>query len=124
MVNNYNTATITYNTGSMNVKEVQLVFRDTANLNTYIIDSFDKTVHRSGKYFIQVSDEDTGEYQSSELICVHNGITPQIAVYGVTFTGAANLATFSANISGNDVNLNATPVGNVNIKTFATLMKI
>lgn len=91
---------------------------------TGIIDSFDKTVHRSGKYFVQVSNEDTGEYQATEVICVHDGTTPQVATYGVTFTGAANLATFSANISANDVNLLATPVGNVNIKTFATLMKI
>jgi hypothetical protein len=91
---------------------------------TGIIDTFDKTVHRSGKFFVQVSDENTGEYQATEVICVHDGTTPQVATYGVTFTGAANLATFSANISGNDVNLNATPVGNVNIKTFATLMKI
>jgi hypothetical protein len=88
------------------------------------IQSFDKTVHRSGKFFVQVSDENSGEYQSSEVICVHNGTTATIATYAVTFTGAANLATFSANISGNDVNLNATPVGNVNVKSFATLMKI
>ena len=88
------------------------------------IQSFDKTVHRSGKFFVQVSDENSGEYQAAEVICVHNGTTATIATYAVTFTGAANLATFSANISGNDVNLNATPVGNVNVKSFATLMKI
>ena len=88
------------------------------------IQSFDKTVHRSGKFFVQVSDEDSGEYQSAEVICVHNDTTATIATYAVTFTGMANLATFSANISGNDVNLNATPVGNVNVKSFATLMKI
>ena len=91
---------------------------------TGIIDSFDKAVLRSGKYFVQVSDETAGEYQSAEVICVHNGTTATIATYGVTFTGAANLVSFSANISGNDVNLLASPVGNVNIKTFATLMKI
>lgn len=88
------------------------------------IQSFDKTVHRSGKFFVQVSDEGTGEYQSAEVICVHNDTTATIATYAVTFTGTGNLATFSANISGNDVNLNATPVGNVNVKSFATLMKI
>jgi hypothetical protein len=88
------------------------------------IQSFDKNVHRSGKFFVQVSDEGSGEYQSAEVICVHNGTTATIATYAVTFTGTANLATFSANISGNDVNLNATPVGNVNVKSFATLMKI
>ena len=91
---------------------------------TGIIDNFDKTVHRSGKFFVQVSNEGTGEYQATEVICVHNDTVATIATYGVTFTGAANLATFSANISANDVNLLATPIGNVNIKTFATLMKI
>lgn len=88
------------------------------------IQSFDKTIHRSGKFFVQVSNEATGEYQAAEVICVHNDTTATIATYAVTFTGTANLATFSANISGNDVNLNATPVGNVNVKSFATLMKI
>ena len=88
------------------------------------IQSFDKTIHRSGKFFVQVSNEGTGEYQAAEVICVHNDTTATIATYAVTFTGTANLATFSANISGNDVNLNATPVGNVNVKSFATLMKI
>jgi hypothetical protein len=88
------------------------------------IQSFDKSVHRSGKFFVQVSDEDSGEYQSAEVICVHNGTTATIATYAVTFTGTANLAIFSANISGDDVNLNATPIGNVNVKSFATLMKI
>lgn len=88
------------------------------------IQSFDKTIHRSGKFFVQVSNEGTGEYQAAEVICVHNDTTATIATYAVTFTGTANLATFSANISGNDVNLNATPIGNVNVKSFATLMKI
>lgn len=43
MVNFYNTAAITFNSGSKNVKEVQLVFRDTLSTNTYIIDNLVKS---------------------------------------------------------------------------------
>ena len=43
MVNNYNTATITYNTGNKNVTEVQLIFRDTRSINTYIVDNISKS---------------------------------------------------------------------------------
>lgn len=39
MVNNFNTAAITYNKGGKNVVEVQLVFRDSKSVNTYIIDN-------------------------------------------------------------------------------------
>lgn len=45
MVNNFNTADITFNSGSKNVKEVQLVFRDTQSTNTYIIDSLVKSLN-------------------------------------------------------------------------------
>ena len=88
------------------------------------IDSFDKTVYRSGKYFVQLTKTDNTEYQAAEIIVVHNGTTPVIEVYGVTFTGSANLATFSANISGSSVNINATAYADVNVKAHPVLMKL
>ena len=88
------------------------------------VDSFDKTVHRSGKFLVQLSAESLGEYQSAEVMVVHNGTTATIETYAVTFTGAANLATFSANVSGSTININASATANVNVKSFATLMKI
>jgi hypothetical protein len=39
MTNSFNTVTLTYNRGGNNVTEVQLVFRDTRNINAYIIDN-------------------------------------------------------------------------------------
>jgi hypothetical protein len=39
MVNSFNTVTLTYNRGGDNIKEVQLVFRDTRSLNAYVIDN-------------------------------------------------------------------------------------
>ena len=45
MVNNFNTADITFNSGSKNVKEIQLVFRDTLSTNTYVIDNLVKELN-------------------------------------------------------------------------------
>ena len=92
---------------------------------TGMIASFDKTVYRSGKYFIQLTKSDNSEFQSTEVMVVHNGTTPTIEVYAVTYTGASALGSFTANISGNDVNLNATALaGDVNAKVHPILMKL
>ena len=92
---------------------------------TGMIGSFDKTVYRSGKYFVQLTKSDNSEFQAAEIIVVHNGTTPTIEVYGVTYTGASALGSFTANIAGNDVNINATALaGDVNAKVHPILMKL
>jgi len=89
------------------------------------ISSFDKSVYRSGKFFVQLSDESGTEYQAAEVLVVHNGTTSSIEVYGVTFTGAANLASFSSNVAGSVINLNASSAGaNLAAKVTPTLMRI
>jgi len=86
---------------------------------------FPIATYRSGKFFVQLSDEGGGEYQAAEVIAVHNGTTCSIEVYAVTFTGAANLATFSSNISAGTAYLNASSAGaNLSIKVTPTLMKL
>jgi hypothetical protein len=86
---------------------------------------FATATYRSGKFFVQLTDESGGEYQAAEVIAVHNGTTCSIEVYGVTFTGAANLATFSSNISAGTAYLNASSAGaNLKIKVTPTLMKL
>ena len=45
MVNKFNTADINFNTGPANVKEIQLVFRDTRSTNTYVIDNLVKSLN-------------------------------------------------------------------------------
>jgi hypothetical protein len=42
MVNTYNTANVSFNSGDRNVKEIQLIYRDTYNLNAYVIDNIVK----------------------------------------------------------------------------------
>jgi len=92
---------------------------------TGMVAKFDKTVYRSGKYFIQLTKTDNSEFQSAEVMVVHNGTTPTVEVYAVTYTGASALGSFTANISGNDVNINATALaGDVNAKVHPKLMKL
>jgi hypothetical protein len=45
MVNNFNTANIVFNSGDKNVKEIQLIYRDSGSLNTYIIDNLIKAAN-------------------------------------------------------------------------------
>ena len=86
---------------------------------------FAVATYRSAKFFVQLSDEGGGEYQATEIIAVHNGTTCSIETYGVTFTGAANLATFSSNISGGTAYINASSAGaNLKIKVTPSLMKL
>ena len=86
---------------------------------------FATATYRSAKFFVQLSDDGGGEYQATEIVAVHNGTVCSIEVYGVTFTGAANLATFSSNISGGTAYLNASSAGaNLTIKVTPTLMKL
>lgn len=42
MVNKFNTATVTFKTGSQNVKEIQLIMRDTRNINASLVETFNK----------------------------------------------------------------------------------
>lgn len=62
MVNAYNVATVRFNTGGPNVKEVQLIYRDTASLNTYVIDNIDK---RANGYSNNV--DETFEFKNNKV---------------------------------------------------------
>jgi hypothetical protein len=97
-----------------------------ATSTTGAIDGFDKTLYRGAKFFVQLSDTVAGEYQVAEVVLVHNDSTATIETYGVTWTGSANLATFSANIAGSTCWLNATSyaTNTLNAKVSTQLMKI
>ena len=96
-----------------------------AAAGTDAVYSFNKTVYRSGKFFVQLTDNSGGEYQATEVILVQNGTVASIETYGVTYTGAAQLATFSANIVASTVYLNAISASaNLAIKVTPTLMKL
>ena len=78
--------------------------------------SFDKTIFRSAKLVIQITDNAANEYHTTECIIIHDGSDAYITEYGSIFTGS-ELATIDADISGDDVRIMATPAS-VNSTTF------
>ena len=95
-----------------------LVYDQTGTLvgiSTVSIDSFPKATYRMAKYIIQVSNQALGEYQGTEVMCVHNGTNSIIAAYDTIYTGSEPLATFTTVVSGADVVLRATCVNANNL---------
>jgi hypothetical protein len=81
------------------------------------LDTFSTSTYRSAKYVISVSNTYTGFYQASEVLVVHDGVTPYLQDVSVA-TGAGNnsapIVTFSTTITGGNVLLQGTGTANTN----------
>jgi len=85
---------------------------------------FKKDDYHSGKVYVHIAQTSGTHYQASDLVVVHNGIIANVTAVS-SWTSAANLATFSANISGDYVYVSASSAGaNLTVKVHPTLMKI
>jgi hypothetical protein len=101
------------------------------NTPTYVAPSqtdavakFNKDEYHSGKVYVHMAQTSGSHYQASDLVVVHNGVIANVTAMS-SWTSAANLATFSANISGDYVYINASSAGaNLTVKAHPTLMKI
>ena len=67
--------------------------------------------YRSAKLEISIKDATASEYESTEVLMVHNGSTTSITEYGTIFTGSAALGTISATYSGSNVLIQYTRTG-------------
>ena len=67
--------------------------------------------YRSAKLEISIKDATASEYESTEVLMVHNGSTTSITEYGTIFTGAAALGTISATYSSGNVLIQYTRTG-------------
>jgi len=90
-----------------------------------VIDSFSANDYRTGKYVISSSYILGFEYQSDEILVVHNGISANLNILGTTYTGANSIMNFSANIvSGNVVIYGSGVSSGNNVKLTKTLISI
>lgn len=80
-----------------------------SSTSAQIADSFDKTVYRSAKWLVQITDRTNNEYQASEVTLVHDGSTAYCIEYGTIYTGADALGVMSCNVGAANVNLIVTP---------------
>lgn len=75
-----------------------------------VVDSFAITDTRSTKYLVQVKNASGSEYQTSELIVIHNDLDAFVSEYGLIHTGSDIIASYSV----------AVAAGNVELKCVAT----
>lgn len=86
-----------------------------------VVDTFTANSLRTAKYIIQITDNANSEYQSSEVLLIHNGSTVTLTEYGSIKTGNTILGTVDADVSGGSVRLKVTPTySNSTIKTVRT----
>jgi len=102
--------------GSVNIDNRALL--DTATLTTssttadQVLDSFSSSTYRTAKYIISITSGT--DYQSVEMLVVHNGTTASQTTYADVATNT-NLATFTVDINGGNVRLLTTPVNAVTV---------
>ena len=90
------------------------------------LDTFDKTVYRSAKYTVSVSDTETGalgHYETADVNVTHDGTNVYFSEFGRVGNSTSNLVTFSTDISGNDVRLRGT-ISNTNTHTVTVVRRV
>ena len=99
----------------------------TADLDsaTATVDSFAHASFRGAKYYVSVNNTTTNEGMHAELLVVHNGSDAFITTYNQFTTNSGNtpLATFTADISGDDVRLRGT-ISNTNTHTVTGVRRL
>jgi hypothetical protein len=71
--------------------------------------SFNGATYRSAEIFITIQDSGNTEYSAMKGVVVHDGSTAYGSTFGVTNTGAYDLASFTFNYNGGTIEVKATP---------------
>jgi hypothetical protein len=74
------------------------------------VDTFDSTVFRSVRYVMSITDATNSRYEILEAVITHDGSTAYVNDYGSTTNHTGSLVTLTADFSGSDVRLRATPI--------------
>lgn len=91
---------------------VQSGYNDITTAGTYVVDSFSAVTYLSAKYVVQCTAQGLvpNEVQTIEILVMHNGTDVFITRYGLMYSGSAELASFTVDKVGDDVQLKATTV--------------
>ena len=90
------------------------------------LDTFDKTVYRSAKYTVSVSDTETGalgHYETADVNITHDGTNVYLSTFGRVGNSTSELVQFSADISGDDIRLRGT-ISNTNTHTVTVVRRV
>ena len=78
-----------------------------------VVDSWSASVFRTAKYTVQIHDTNNSYYQASEILVIHDGVTPYLTEYAIVYSNSV-LASFDSDISGGSVRLLVTPTSAAN----------
>jgi hypothetical protein len=88
-----------------------------------VIDSFAAATYRTAKYVVQVTNGST--YQAAEVLLTHDSANAYPVSYAVVSSTGSTFATFTANVTGGNVELYATGTGAGNTaKLFRTYIAV
>ena len=79
-----------------------------ASSATTTLNTFNKTVYRSAKYFISIKDATNSRFEIVEANVTHDGTDAYVSTFGSTTNYTGGLCIYTADISGNDVRLRVT----------------
>lgn len=91
-----------------------------------VLKSFSSTTYRSAKFILQVNctaGVDTGTYQASEVLVIHDGTNAYLSEYGIVQTGNS-LVDYTASIVSGNVRLSAqaTTGNTILVRTISSLI--
>lgn len=89
------------------------------SVTQYTLDSLPIADFRTAKYLIQVHDTVANDYQTSELLLIHDDTTAYLTEYAIIYTSGA-LGSFDAALVSGDIRLYATPTS-TNSTTFKVI---
>ncbi len=81
-----------------------------ASSATSVLNTFDKTVYRSAKYFISATDATNSRYEFIEANVTHDGTDAYITTFGSVSDYATGLSTYTVGVSGDDVQVKVTNI--------------
>ena len=83
-----------------------------ASSATTVMNTFPHGTYRSAKYFISITTADEARYEILEANVTHNGSDAFISTFGSVsnYGGSGGLATFTAAISGSNVEVRVTNI--------------
>jgi len=116
-VDTISATTASFGTIYLNTASVSNPTSQAVGISATTLDTFSTSTYRSAKYVISVSNTFTGLYQASEVLVVHDGVTPYLQDVSVA-TGSGNssapIMNFSTTITGGNVLLQGTGTANTN----------
>ena len=92
--------------GSANIIDGKNTAALTTTASNQPVDSFLKSVYRSAKYIVQMTQN--SRYHSQEVLLIHNGTTVSMVEYADIYT-ESDLGSLDADISGSSVRLLVSP---------------